>query len=102
MEGEGGSAAFLAAGHDGGVEAFAKTGGKVVNLVRTIDFNGFTGGVEDNFAVLALMQVLLQLSTCLSSDRVVDQIVEKLEKFGAGHFSTPVFGTEAGPFFLRK
>src|SRR5208282_5522853 len=36
-------AALLAAGHNGGVEAFAEVGGKVVDLVGTIDFNGFAG-----------------------------------------------------------
>ena len=37
-------AALFAAGHDGGVEALAEAGGEHVNLVGTIDLNGFPGG----------------------------------------------------------
>ena len=40
----GSSAAFFASGHDGGVEAFAEVGGKVVDLVGAIDFDGLAGG----------------------------------------------------------
>src|ERR1039458_3545718 len=81
------SAALFAAGHDGGVEALAEAGGQVVDLVGTVDFDGLARGVEDDLAVAAAPQVLLQLGARLGGHRVVDQVVEKGEKLSAGHFS---------------
>jgi hypothetical protein len=86
-----GSAAFFAAGHDGGVKALAETGGEFVNLVGTIDFNSFTGGVEGDFAVLTAFEVLLQLGSGVGVHRVVNQVVEEGEEFSAGHFFLPCF-----------
>lgn len=70
------SAAFFAAGHDGGVQALAEPCGQVVNFVRAVDFDRFAGGVERDFAVLAALQVVLQLGAHLGRHRVVDQVVE--------------------------
>ncbi len=84
------SAAFFAAGHDGGVEAFAEAGGHVVDLVGAIDLDGFAGGVEGDFAVLAAAQMLLEVGAHLSGNGVVDHVVEQGEKLSAGHFSTPI------------
>ena len=50
-------AALFAAGHDGGVQAFAEAGREVVNFVRAIDFNGLAGGVEGDLAVVAASEV---------------------------------------------
>jgi len=87
-----GSAAFFAAGHDGGVEAFAEIGGKVVNLVGKIDLDGFAGGVEDNFAVSALVKMLFDLGARFGGNGIVNQVVKQCDKFGAGHASTPKNG----------
>ena len=89
-----GSAAFFAAGHDGGVEAFAEAGGHVVDLVGAVDFDGLAGGRESDFAVLAALEVLLQVGAEGGRHRVVNEIVEKGEELCAGHFSPT--------FFFRK
>jgi hypothetical protein len=84
-----GLTAFFAAGHDGGVEAFAEIGGKVVDLVGPVDLDGLAGSVEDDFAVAALVKMLFDLSARFSGNRVVDEFVKQGDKFGAGHASTP-------------
>jgi hypothetical protein len=50
-------AAALAASHDGGVEALAQTVGKIINLMRAVDFDGLARGIEGHLAVLAAAQV---------------------------------------------
>lgn len=62
------SRGFFATGHDGGVKAFLNAGGKFVNLVRAIDFDGFAGGVEDHFAVRAAAKMSLQFGACFRGD----------------------------------
>src|ERR1700689_112516 len=81
------SAAFFAAGHDGGVQALAEAGGKLVDLMRAIDLDGLPRGAEGDFAVIAAMQMLLQFSAGLGSYRVVNQVIEKSEKLSAGPYS---------------
>lgn len=81
------------------MEALADIFGKIVDLVGTIDFNGFEGGVEDHLAVPAFVHVLLDVGPNRGGDRVVDTFVEKGEKLSAGHFS---FLASPGTFFLRK
>ena len=49
---EGRSAAFLTARHDGGVQALAQIGGKVVDFVGAIDLDGFARGVEGDLTVV--------------------------------------------------
>src|SRR6266568_1128290 len=85
------SAAFFAAGHYGGVQAFTEAGGHVVNLVGAIDLDGLAGGVEGDLAVIATLQVFLEVRSHLGGYRVVDQIVEQGEELSARHFSTPFF-----------
>jgi len=93
------STASLAAGHNGGVEALAKAGGQVIDLMGAVDLDGLAGGVENDFAVLAVAQMGLEFGARLGGYGVVDQVVEKGEKLFAGHFSLPV---SLLPFFLRK
>src|ERR1700677_5376052 len=85
------SAAFFAAGHDGGVEALAEAGGKVVELMRAVDLDGFAGGRKRDLAVIAAAQMGLQFGAGFRSYLVVDQVIEQSEKFSARHFSTPFF-----------
>ena len=69
------SAAFFAAGHDGGVKAFAEVGGEFVDFVGAVNFYRFTGGVEDDFAVAALIHVLFDFGAQRRGNGVVDEIV---------------------------
>jgi hypothetical protein len=91
--------ALLAAGHDGGVEALAQAGGKVVNFVGAIDFDGLAGGVEDYLAVSAAAEVGLKFGAHIRGHLIVDQVIEKCEKLFAGHFTIPV---SMSLFFLWK
>jgi hypothetical protein len=59
------------------VETFAEAIRQFVELVGTIDLDGLTGGVVRYLAVLATMQMLLQLGTYLGGHRVVDQVIEQ-------------------------
>src|ERR1039458_7108613 len=79
------SAALLAAGHDGGVEAIAQAGGQVINFMRPVDFDSLLRGVEDDLAVAAAAEVSLQFGPHLGRHRIVDQVIEKGEKLFAGH-----------------
>lgn len=83
------SAAFFAARHDGSVQALAKTFGHFVDLMGTVNLDSFAGSVEDDFAVAALVHVLLDLRAHLRGNVIVDQVVEKCQKFGAGHDAAP-------------
>jgi hypothetical protein len=67
-----GLAAVSAAGHDGGVEAFSYGVGELVDFVGAIDLDCFAGGVEGDFAVVAALEVLLQLDTGILVHFVVD------------------------------
>jgi len=71
------SAAFFAARHDGGVEAFAEAGGQVVDFVGAVDLNGLARGVQGDFAVFAAAQVFLQVGAHLGRDAVVNEVVEQ-------------------------
>ena len=71
------------------MEAFAEVGGQVVDLVGTVDLDGLAGGVEYDFAVVALVKMLLDLGARFSGNGVVNQVVEQGDKFGAGHAPTP-------------
>src|SRR5580692_6859025 len=77
--------ALFAAGHDGRVKTLAEAGGEVVDLVRAVDLDGLAGGREGDFAVVAAVQMGLQLGAGLHAYFVVNQIVEQSEKFCAGH-----------------
>jgi len=82
-------AAFLAARHDGRVQSVPKIVRQVIEFVRAVDFNRLARGVEDHFAMSALVQVLFQLGSRFSGDRVVDQVVEKGDELSAGHLVAP-------------
>ena len=85
------SAGWAALGHDGGMQALAKIGGELVDLVFAVDGDGLAGGIEDNFAVVALADVRLDLSEELGVDLAVEVIGELGEKIGAGHGLVPGF-----------
>jgi hypothetical protein len=88
------SATLFTTRHDGRMKPLAKPWRQIVNLVRPVDLDRLSRGVEGDLAVLATMQMLLQIGADFGSYRVVDQVVEQSQKLSAGHFSTP--------FFLRK
>ena len=85
----GGLTAFFAAFHDGFVEAVAEGSGHFVDLVGAVDLDGFAGGVQGDFAVLATLEVLLQVGAHLSRYGVIDHVVEHGQKLSARHFSLP-------------
>ena len=78
-------AALFAAGHDGGVKPVAEVLRHLVNLVAAVNLNGLAGGVEDDLAMAAFLEVLFDFRAGLRSNRVVNQIVEDGKKLGAGH-----------------
>ena len=90
--GSGGRAAF---GHDGGVEALAELGGKLVDLVFAVDGDSLASGVEHDLAVMALADVGLDFGEERGVDLAVEVVGELGEKIGAGHGLDP-------PFFCRK
>ena len=82
------SAAFFTARHDGCMKSVAKAFGHFVNLVRTINLDRLAGGIEDDLAVAAFLQMLLHSGAGFDSNRVVDQIVEEGKKLSAGQDAT--------------
>jgi len=94
------AAATFTAGHDGGVEALAQSGGQFIDLVGAVDFDGLAGGVEDDLAVAAASQMRLQLGANFGGHSAVNQIIEKAEKLFAGHFPTPVSPCFAASSFV--
>jgi len=78
-------AAVFAARHDGGVQPVTKIFGHFVDFVAAVNLNCFAGGVEDDFAVAALLQVQFDLSAGLGGNRVVNQVIENGKKLSAGH-----------------
>jgi len=58
------------------MEAIAQIIGHFVDFVAAIDLNRFLSGVEDNFAMATFLEVQLNLSAGLGSNRVVNQIVQ--------------------------
>jgi len=60
--------------HDGGVEAFAKLGGNLIDLVPFVDLDGLVGGVEHDAAVLASGGVFANLFAELSCELVVEVV----------------------------
>jgi hypothetical protein len=97
------SAAFFAAGHDGGVEALAETVGQVVDFVGAVDFDGLAGGVEDDFAVAAAVQVLFNSArvSAAPSRRSDRRAGRETQCRSLSTLASP--GLASGPaFFLRK
>jgi hypothetical protein len=61
----------LASGHDGGSEAGGKVFGEIVRLAVTVDVDGFAGGVDDHFAVVAGPEVLFDFSEEIGVDLAI-------------------------------
>ena len=57
------------------MEALAKFGGKLVELMLAVDGDGLTGGVEDYFAVVAFADMGLNLGEELWVDFAVEVVV---------------------------
>src|SRR4051812_10629001 len=81
----GGGAFGLALGEDGGVQPGAKVVGKCIDLVVLIDLDGLLGGVTDDVAVMAPDEMFFELRLELHIHRSVEEIVQLLQKFFAGH-----------------
>lgn len=63
--------------HDSVVKAGPEGVWKLVNLIISIDFNGFLGSIEDHVALVAPMQVLIQFSLKVFSNLAV-QVIRQL------------------------
>jgi hypothetical protein len=50
----------FALSHDGLVEATTQSFGKLKDLVITVDFDGFLGGIHDHVAFVAPMKMLIE------------------------------------------
>jgi hypothetical protein len=77
--------------HDGGVQTLTKIVGKFVDLMFAVDGDGLAGSVEDDFAVVALANVSLNVGEELGVDLAVEVIGKLREKIGAGHGLVPGF-----------
>lgn len=73
------------------MQSIAQSLGQVVQRVRAVNLNCLARRVQRNFAVVAAVQMVLQLAARLQGDLVVNQIVKQCKKFRAGHFSPPFF-----------
>ena len=67
-----------ALGHNGLMEAGSEVVRKLVNLIVTVDFDGFLGGVHDDMAFVAPMQMLIQFSPKALADLAVKVIGQLL------------------------
>ncbi len=92
--GAGAAFSFFAAGHDGGAEAGAEVVGELVDFVAAVDFDGFAGGVDDDFAVVASAEVLFDFGEQLGFDLAIEKIGEFGEEIRAVHW--------VASFFCRK
>jgi hypothetical protein len=70
----GGAGGFFAAGHDGGAETGAEIIGEIIDFVAAVDFDGFTGGVDDDFTMVALAEVLGYFGHQIGFDVAVKKI----------------------------
>jgi|tagenome__1003787_1003787.scaffolds.fasta_scaffold20813245_2 hypothetical protein len=59
--------------------------GKGVNVVVAVNFDGFTGGIADDKAVMAPLEVLLQLGSELDINAAVEVFVEFFKEVFALH-----------------
>jgi hypothetical protein len=59
------------------MKAGSEAGGKLVNLVVTINFDGLFGGIHDHVAFVAPMQMFVQLSLKVFGDSTI-QIIGQL------------------------
>lgn len=56
------------------MEAGSEAGGKLVNLVVTVNFNGLFGGIHDHVAFVAPMEMFVQFSLKVFGDSAVQVI----------------------------
>src|ERR1039458_930389 len=82
----------LALRQDGVPQPAAQIVRKFVQMRVAINFDGHLGGVADDIAVMAPLEVVFQLRPCLGVHRVVQVIGELFQKVRASHFlpSPPV------------
>jgi hypothetical protein len=71
---------FAAFCHNGFVEAGSEGGWELVQLIIAVNFDGLPGGVEDDVAFMAPMQVLIQLNLKAFGDPAVEIIRQFLQK----------------------
>jgi hypothetical protein len=64
--------AGLALGHNGLVETISKILGEFVDLIISVDLNGFLGGIHHDMAFVAPMQVFIKFGP----QAVIDAAVE--------------------------
>lgn len=64
----------VASGHDGGPETVGKVFREFVGLAVAIDVDGFTGGVDDHFAVVAGSEVLFDFSEEIGLDLSIEVV----------------------------
>ncbi len=95
MKGERPESAAGALLHDGGVQALAQLGRKLVELVLAVDGDGLARGVEDDLAVVALTDVGLDFGEEFGIDLTVKVIGKLAEEICAGQGLAP-------PFFCLK
>jgi len=69
-----GLAAGLAAFHDGGTQTGGEVFWQVVGFVAAIDIDGLAGGVDDDLAMVAGAEVLLDLGEQVGVDATVEVI----------------------------
>jgi hypothetical protein len=82
----------LALVHDGGVQPLAQFGGKLNDLVLAVDGDGLARGVEDDLAVVTLIDVSLNFGKQIGFNLSVEKVGELAKKVGAGHgFLPPLF-----------
>ena len=62
---------MTAFGHNGLVQAASEVFRKLVNLVVTINFDGFFGGIHHHMAFVAPMQMLIELGFQAVADLAV-------------------------------
>jgi hypothetical protein len=65
---------FFAAGHNGGSEAAAEFVGELVDFCAAINFDGFTGGIDDDFAVMADAEVFFDLGHQFGFDVAIEEV----------------------------
>ncbi len=68
----------LALSHNGLMEAASEVFRELINLVITVNFDGFLGGIHDHMAFVAPMEVLIQLSPKAGADLAVKIIGQLL------------------------
>ena len=77
--------AGLALGHNGLVETISKILGEFVDLIISVDLNGFLGGIHHHMALMAPMEMLVQLRLSALGERAVQVVGQLFQKIIALH-----------------